>query len=98
MRLHPEHKDRFFNVTRLFISELEAFLNHDGDNAYITAEHVQSLKAELDWFSSVGSSSLQEDIKREEQRLPLDSFVGMNMNNALNLINSNWSPDSIIEK
>lgn len=95
---YPERDNNFWRVTRLFIPELEALLNGDGDKAYITSEHVESLKAELDWFASVGSPAFSEDIRREQQRFPLDAFVGMTMIEALDFINSNWSPDIVVEK
>ena len=56
---------------------------------------MESLKAELDWLASVGSSALREDIEREQQRIPLDYFVGMTMSDALDFVNTSWTPDSI---
>ena len=73
-------------------------LNGEGDTIQITDEQVESLKAELDWFASVGNSALREDIQKEQQRLPLDAFVGMTMSEALDFINSTWTPDSNVEK
>lgn len=95
---HPENNEEFWRVTRLFIPSLEALLNGEGDTVEITAEQVESLNAELDWLASMGSTGLREDIQKEQQRLPLDTFVGMTMNEALDLINSTWAPDSIVEK
>jgi hypothetical protein len=43
----------------------------------------------------VGSPLLREDIEREEQRLPLEYFVGMTMNDALDFINTSWTPDAL---
>lgn len=93
-RDHPENNEEFWRVTRLFIPGLEALLNGEGDTAQITSEQVESLKAELDWLASVGSPFLREDIEKEEQRLPLDYFAGMTMSDALDFINSSWTPDS----
>lgn len=95
---HPEHMEPFMIATRVFIPELDALLNGNGDEVYVTSEHVESLKSELDWFASRGSPSLREDIQREQQRLPLDTLIGMTMNEALDFINSNWSPNSVAEK
>jgi len=95
---HPEHAEPFMQATRVFTPELDALLNGDGDKAYVTSEHVESLKSELEWFASHGSPALRGDIEKEQQRLPLDVLVGMSMNEALDFINSNWSPDSIVEK
>ena len=97
MSAHPEHKEKFLNANLLFVPELEALLDGDGDKAYVTTEHVESLKAELDWFAAVGSPALREDIEREQQRLPLDHLVGMTMKEALEFINSNVIPASIME-
>lgn len=98
MRAYPEHKEKFLSVTLMFVPELDALLNGDGDKVYVTAEHVESLKTELDWFASVGSPALRDDIERERQRLPLDSLVGMTMREVLDFINSNVSPNPVIEK
>jgi len=95
---HPENKEEFWRVTRLFIPGLEALLDGEGDTVQITSEQVESLKAELNWFASVGSPALREDIEKEQQRVPLDSFVGMSMNEALDFINSNWTPDPAIQQ
>lgn len=97
-RAHPENDEEFWRVTRLFIPGLEALVNGEGDTIQITAEQVDSLKAELDWMMSVGSPSLREDIEREEQHLPLEYFVGMTMNEALDFINTSWTSESVIEK
>lgn len=97
-REHPENDAEFWRVTRLFIPGLEALLNGEGDSVQITSEQVEGLKTELDWLASVGSPSLREDIEKEQQRLPLEYFVGMTMTEALDFINANWLPSSLIEK
>lgn len=98
MNAHPEHMESLARAMILFVPELDALLNGDGDHAYVSSEHVDSLKAELDWFSSFGSPSLKGDIEREEERLTLDNMVGMTMNEALAFINSKSIPISIGEK
>jgi len=95
---HPENEEEFWRVTRLFIPGLEALLDGEGDTVQITSEQVESLKAELNWFASVGSPALREDIEKEQQRFPLDIFVGMSMNEALDFINSSWTPDPAIQQ
>ena len=95
---HPENNDEFLRVTRLFVPGLEALLDGEGDTVQINLEQVESLKAELDWLASVGSPVLREDIQKEQQRLPLDAFVGMTMSEALGFINASWAPDSLVEK
>jgi hypothetical protein len=97
-RDYPEHRVEFSRVTRLFIPELEALLDGNGDTVYITPEHMDNLKAELAWFASVGSPALRDDIERELQRFPLDQFIGMTMSEAQDFVNSSWTPDSVIEK
>ncbi len=92
---HPENDEEFWRVTRLFVPGLEALLDGEGSTVQITSEQVESLKAELDWLASMGSSALREDIEREQQRLPLDYFVGMTMSDALDFINTSWTPDSV---
>jgi hypothetical protein len=98
MQSHPEHSAELWQATRVFIPELEALLNGEGDQVSITAEHVKSLQAELDWFSASGNPALQQDIQREQQRFPLDDFVGMTMSDAFDFINATWSPDSPAKK
>lgn len=93
---HPENEEEFWRVTRLFIPGLEAFLDGEGDTVQITSEQVESLKAELNWFASVGGPALREDIEKEQQRFPLDILVGMTMNEAFDFINSSWTPDSAV--
>jgi len=94
---HPEHKETFLNANLFFVPELDALLNGEGDHAYIMQEHVDLFRAELDWFASMGSSALRDDIQREQQRIPLDIMVGMNMNEALEFVNSSVSDVSLIE-
>lgn len=98
MSAHPEHQEELMRATFMFVPELEALLNGDGNKAYVSSDHVKSLKAELDWFASMGSPALQEDIQKEQQRLPLDHFIGMTMNEAWDYINSRWTPDMVIEQ
>jgi hypothetical protein len=95
---HPENEEEFWRVTRLFIPGLEALLDGEGDTVQITSEQVESLKAELNWFASVGSPALREDIEKEQQRFPLDILIGMSMNEALDFINSSWTPDPAIQQ
>lgn len=97
-RKYPRHAVEFSDATLKFVPELEAFLDGKGDKAYITYDHMQSLKAELDWFISVSSPALRDDIQRELQRFPLDQFVGMTMSEAYDLVNTSWSSDDAIEK
>jgi hypothetical protein len=82
------HVEVLLDDIRVFIPELEALLDGKGDTVEITSEHVKRLKVELDWFAAKGSPALREDIQKEQQRFPLDNFVGMTMSDALVFINS----------
>ncbi len=95
---YPENRLELMRITRMFIPGLESLLEGNGDTVRITAEQVEGLNSYLNWLVSVGHASLQEDIMREQQRLPLEYFAGRTMDEALELINSNWSSDSIVEK
>jgi len=91
----PGHQEVLVDDILVFIPELKALLDGRGDTVQITSEHVKRLKAELDWFASRGSPALGEDIQNEQQRFPLDNFVGMTMSDALELINSKVPLDTM---
>lgn len=95
---YPEHRVEFSRVTRMFVPELEALLDGNGDTVYITPQHIEILKAELAWFESMGSESLRDAIQRELQRFPLDQFIGMTMSEAQDFVNMSWTPNSTFEK
>lgn len=95
---HPEKDEELWRVTRLFIPGLEALLDGEGDSVFVTAEQVEGLNGYLDWLVSVASPALQADIQMEQQRLMLDHFVGMTMNEALDFINLTWMPDAQISR
>ena len=93
---NPENNEELMRVLRLFIPGLETLVNGKGDTVHITSEQMEGLKAQLEWFAVRGSPTLQEDIQKEQQRLPLDHFVGMTMNEAWDFINSSWASDSAV--
>ncbi len=95
--VRPEHNEQLVQAFVLFAPELEALLDGDGDNVHISARHVATLQAELDWYASMGSPSLQEDIQKERERLQLDQFVGMTMTEAWEYINSKWTPEMVVQ-
>jgi hypothetical protein len=97
MIAYPEHVEVTLYTIRMFIPELEAMLDGKGDIVYITSEHLETLKTELDWFTSVGSPALKEDIQKEQKRFPLDNFIGMTMDESWKHINSQWTPDMVIQ-
>lgn len=93
----PERYKEFWRVTEMFIPGLEAFVNGEGHSIQITVEQVESLNAELNRYAELGSQRLRDDIKKEQQRFPLDQFVGMTMTDAWNFINSKWTPDMVTQ-
>jgi len=95
---YPEKVDPALNTIRLFAPALEALVDGKGDDVRITREQVDALKAQLDFYKFVGRPALREDIEREEQQLQLDRFVGVTMNDAWDIINSTWDPDSFEPK
>lgn len=94
----PETYQQFMKTARMFTSGLEALVNGNGDFVRITEEQVSSLKVELERLASIGSPELREDIQREQEHMPLETFVGMTMTEALDYINSTWTPSSNVEK
>jgi hypothetical protein len=94
---HPEHDEELWRLTRMFVPGLEALLDGKGDTVRITEEQIKGLQAELDWYASVGSPSLREDIEKEQQRFPLENFIGMTMSEALDYMNSSWPPELTAE-
>ena len=95
---NPGKYEELVRVNRLFVPGLEVLLDGKGDEVRVTSEQVEGLKVQLDWFASMGSPTLREDIENEQQRLPLDNFVGMTMNEAWDFINSRWTPNMVIEQ
>jgi hypothetical protein len=93
----PERIEMFMHTAHLFVPGFEALLDGEGHTVYVSTDHVVSLNAELDWFVSMGSPALQEDIQKERQRLLMDQFVGMTMTEAWEYINSKWTPDMVVQ-
>jgi len=97
MMAHPERFEEFWRVADMFIPGLEALVNGKDHPVRITTEQVERLNAQLNWYASLGSQALREDIQREQQRLPLDHFVGMTVSEAWEFINSHWTPDMVVQ-
>lgn len=95
---HPENINKLRESLLLFIPGLEALVDGKGDTITITAEQVNGLNEQLDWYYSWGSPVLKEDIERERQRLNLDHFIGMTMDEALEYVNITCKPESTVEK
>ena len=92
---HPENNERIISTLRLFTPGLEALVEGEGDTVHITSEQVHAIQEQLNFFVSVGSPAFRDDIEKERQRLQLERFVGLTMNDAWDLINSTWTPDSV---
>jgi hypothetical protein len=90
MQNHPDHFVKIMLALESFVPGMEAMLDGKGNTVQITKEQVGGLKTELDWMASVGSDSLRADIEAEQQRLSLEHFVGMTMDEAWADINSKF--------
>ena len=95
---HQQHVEtEFLETLQIFTPGLEALVNGKGDTVQITEEQVILLQAEADWMYSFAGPALRLDIEKEQQRFPLDNFIGMTMSEALDYVNSNWKPDPLGE-
>lgn len=94
MSAYPENNEKTFHALRLFTPALEALVDGKGDTTRITSEQVDILNQQLDFYASVGGPAFRADIEKERQRLQLNLFVGMTMNEAWDHINAVWTPDS----
>ncbi|MCZ2123002.1 MAG: hypothetical protein LC108_12130 [Anaerolineales bacterium] len=92
-----EHLEKLKRIIDLFLPGMRAMLDGRGDTVYITQEQMDSVQAEIDWLSSVAEAPLREDIEKEEQRFPLNNFVGMTMNEAFDFVNADWPAELTAE-
>ena len=91
---HQDHCDNFTRIVDMFVPGLEALVDERGDTVRINTEQIDAVEAELDWLLSVGSLTFQEDIIKERARWQFSRFIGMTMNEALDYINTHWSPEA----
>jgi hypothetical protein len=91
LRDHPEHMDEIHSLADLTLSHLDSLLDGKGDTAIITEQQVKAVEAEVNWWMSVASPSLQSDIQSTLELYPLDQFVGMTMNEAVEYANSRFN-------
>ena len=89
----PDQFEELIRVTLLYIHHFEALLEGRGDEVWISQEQVDELENHLNWIASVSNQELREDIKREQSRTPLQDFVGLSMNEALDYIENAWNRD-----
>ena len=92
-RSHPEYRNDMHNLMHLFIENVEAVLDNRGSEVEITQYQVDELEAFFLKISAVASDELKEDINRELERTPLQSFVGLSMDETLKYIESTWKSD-----
>lgn len=97
IQAHFEHFDEFWHVVELFTPGIEALTDGRGDTVLITEEHINSLKKEWEWESQFASDSMREDIEKELQRFPLETFVEMTFSEAWDYVNANF-PDDLVYK
>jgi hypothetical protein len=89
----PEQFEELIRVTLLYIHHFEALLEGRGDEVWISQEQVDELENLFNWIASVSNQELREDIQREKSRTPLQDFVGLSMNEALDYIENAWNRD-----
>lgn len=94
---NPDHQEEVIKILHESVPGMEALLNGQGDTVLVTAKQIQLIQAEVDWVASVGSPALREDIERELERYPLEHFIGLTMNEALEYVTSNFPADLIVE-
>jgi len=84
---HPELSDSSLETMDLFAPSLQALLDGNGDTITITPEQVTGLQSFLDALVEFGDPELQAVIQSELERRPLESMVGMNMDDAWDYLN-----------
>lgn len=92
-RSNPDQFENSIHLVQLYIHHLEALLDGRGNEVRISQEQVNELENHLNWIASVSSPELREDIEREQSRTPLQGFVGLSMNEALDYIKNTWNQD-----
>ena len=93
VQTHPDVSEDTLRVMRLFMPHIEALLDDRGNEVRISQEQMDELQFALDWFKSISSEELRKDIEREEERTPLQGFVGMTVDEAMMFIKSAWERD-----
>src|SRR6266508_386148 len=88
---HPEHADKVYALADLTLPHLDALLDGKGDIATITEEQVKAVEAEVNWWMSVASPSFQADMQKVLELYPLNQFIGMTMDDALDYVNSRFA-------
>jgi hypothetical protein len=92
-RTHLDRAEQSIGLVMLYIHHLEALLDGRGNEVRISQEQVNALEEHLSWLASVSNSELREDIQRELSRTPLQDFVGLTMDEALEYVENTWNRD-----
>jgi len=79
--------DQAYATMKMFEPGLRALAEGRGEEVTITAEQVQAAQAFLDALLPKASAALQEAIRAERARRPLEDMVGMTMKEAWNHVN-----------
>lgn len=90
VRENPEHLDNIHSLAYLTLPHLDALLDGEGDTAVITEEQVKAVQTEVNWWMSVASPSFQADIQKTVELYPLETFIGMTMNEAVEYVNARF--------
>ncbi len=85
---HDPYHSVAFTYPRLllFIPGLGALVNGKGSTEIITSEQVNALQEEVNWLVEHCKPSLCRDIGFEEERFPLNSFIGLTYQEAWDYI------------
>ena len=84
-----------FDLVDLFIPNLSALANDKGDTATITEDQVKEVQAFLDDLAAGGNTEIQDVIQSESKRHPLETMIGMSMDQAWRYVNGyrlKWLP------
>ena len=90
---HPAYRAEMENLMRVYAPHVEAMVEGRGSEIRITQEQVDELQTFAEHVQAVANDSLRADIERELQRTPLQDFVGLNMDEALDYIAAAWERD-----
>jgi hypothetical protein len=91
----PALYDEGVLIIKSFVPGLQAMLDGNGDTVLIAEDQVTNMQAFLDELMELGDPDLQSVIQAELARRPLQSMIGMTMNDAwvyLNGYELTWLP------
>ncbi len=76
---YPNFWNESFNLISTFDVSFEALLNGRGSEVVITAEQIAVAEDYYTLLMEIGSPALQRTIQEEATRYPLQSFIGLTM-------------------